>query len=91
MSRLAGDLHYAHPRTRASAWAIEWGLPGCEVPREHVIEWTCSCRTIRYELIAGAGAMWIRRFEGDQVLETHRTAAALIRELWADLLDGDAA
>ncbi|GAA3225038.1 hypothetical protein GCM10020216_039140 [Nonomuraea helvata] len=91
MNRLAGDLHYAHPSPRAGARAIGWGGPGCEVPRERLVEWTCSCLPVRYELISGAGAMWIRRIEGDQVRETHRTVAAIVREMWADLLDGRAA
>ncbi|NUW47010.1 hypothetical protein [Nonomuraea rhodomycinica] len=60
------------------------------MPRERLEAWTCTCRPVYYELLAGAGVMWIRRIEGDQVRETHRTATAIVREWWADLLAGQA-
>ncbi|GGT05703.1 hypothetical protein GCM10010156_74230 [Planobispora rosea] len=71
---------------------LEWREPYPVLERVRPVAWTCVCRSVIYELRAGAGLGFIRRTvqrdDGHQVSESRPWPLREARAIWADLLIG---
>jgi hypothetical protein len=91
-----GEFHGLHPAApRPGFRKIRW-LPA--IPRSdriRVVQHTCDCREVVYELCSAGGLMFIRRLTYasggavKEVIETDRLVAAKMARLWAGLLAGE--
>ncbi|MBO3746550.1 hypothetical protein J5X84_10780 [Streptosporangiaceae bacterium NEAU-GS5] len=90
-----GEFHGLHVAAPQPGFRrIRW-LPA--VPRSdrvRVVQHTCDCRDVVYELCAAGGLLFIRRmtYAADgtvrELIETDRFVAARTTRLWAGLLAG---
>jgi hypothetical protein len=91
-----GEFHGLHVAAPQPGFRkIRW-LPA--IPRSdrvRVVQYTCDCRGVVYELCSSGGLMYIRRLtytangEVKEVIETDRLVTAKMAELWAGLLAGE--
>ena len=81
---------------RGKGRELEWNVPFGGDARTRVLDWTCPCGQLVYELCASGGRLFIRQAttSADEgvvrtvVLESERWVAKRGNEVWAELLDG---
>ncbi|MER7134384.1 hypothetical protein [Streptosporangium saharense] len=81
--------HVSSPRSHCEA--LSWNAPGtCANAR--VVQWTCDCETVFYELCQADGLRFIRRTRrtagGPSVQESDHWPAAEADAIWTALLFG---
>lgn len=69
---------------------IEWEAPRRD-GRVRVVEWTCDCRRVVYELRRSGGLYYLRRtVRGERQAESGRVIWTEAHRLWIALLTGRA-
>ncbi|MEO3792975.1 hypothetical protein ABGB14_22400 [Nonomuraea sp. B10E15] len=84
-------LHVAAPN--ANAVRVDWVVPQSRAVLLRVREHTCGCTYPMFELCAGAGLSFVRLIpseDPDEVRESPWVRARLARELWVQILTGQA-
>ncbi|WP_327088368.1 hypothetical protein OIE66_39620 [Nonomuraea sp. NBC_01738] len=75
------------PGCRRLTWLPVRGDERCRV-----VEWTCDCIAVFYELCQAGGQFYIRKTVNDdtarEITESHRTTHVEAREVWAAILTG---
>lgn len=73
--------------------ALPWRAPRDD-GRQRVVQWTCDCQEIVYELREAAGQGFVRRYvragKGWRVSDTFRMRTGEAHEVWQALLSGHA-
>ncbi|SEN21561.1 hypothetical protein SAMN05660976_07064 [Nonomuraea pusilla] len=78
------------PLPQGACTKLDW-YPSRNDERCRVTEWTCSCRSVYYELCQAGGLGFVRRVvqgEDPAVAETPRVRLAEARVMWRALLTG---
>ena len=88
-------FHGPHPKPpKEGCVAIDWSEPPPRDCAVRVRSHTCECMAEVYALCTADGKGCIRRTEkvagGDRISESPWAGAAEARQLWNDLLEGDA-
>ncbi|MFD0883030.1 hypothetical protein ACFQ08_00400 [Streptosporangium algeriense] len=83
------SLHVASPRSHCEA--LSWNAPATR-EKVRVVQWTCDCEAVFYELCRAGGLCFIRRTRrtagGPSVVESDRWPAAEADAMWTALLFG---
>jgi hypothetical protein len=93
--RLPARYHGPHPTPpRVDAEQVEWRRVHPPFEPARVIEHTCECRAVLYELCSRGGARFIRKTTRGPgrwtIAESPPAPAARVRVLWGQLLSGAA-